>query len=167
MAEKKEVAVITPHVEEDAVIVAAGVIPRKKDVISAWLKNDQGDPEVRAEQIHASIIQSIMDGATPAEILAMNEAEKLPDMAGQRFEFLSFQWNDSDFEEGPPVYFSLKCRNLDTGTRHTLNTGDQAVMAQVMRMEQIGGFPFKAVVQQGTRMNKYNRYPIRLVLVED
>lgn len=149
-----------------AVQVAAEVATstvRDGDIIGAYLRREDVDTDATREAIHQSIIQDIMEAESLDDVLVMLEGQKLEEFEGRVIELQKVTVQDSDYEQGARVYFSLKGVDVETGQKFLINTGEQAVMAQCLKIEQLAGFPYRVRPMKASRPNNYGRYPFRLV----
>lgn len=167
MAGKKVDPVTGEMVIQEAVAATVAVPTRRGDAISAYLRTETDQTEVASGDVHKAIVDEIMAKTTLDDILATDEPEPLSDFIGRVITIESFKANDSEFQEGPPVYFVIKVIDEETKERRTISTSEQNVMAQLLACETNGLLPFKCRPRQSNRMNKYNRYMIRLGKAED
>jgi hypothetical protein len=153
----------TDEPQEGTVVAAAlGHGDRDGDHLSQYLQRDEVDPEVTKAQTHAAIIHQILASADADSVLEVFEPQSLNDFENRHLRIDSYRVQDSDFEQGPPVYFSLMVVDVDNDSKHLINTGEQAVMAQVLRMEQLGQIPFECRVHLSGSTNRYGRRLARL-----
>jgi len=101
------------------------------------------DPEAAAREIVARILQAPDAGA----VLAQGQTVSAEAILGQPFELREVRFLKSgiDNPEGPDVYAILDAVDTDTGERQTVTCGSRNVMAQALRLKQLGELP--AVVQ--------------------
>lgn len=167
MTGKKVDPVTGEMVVKDAVTAALAVPERKGDAISAYLTTETDKTDVASGDVHKAIVEEIMSKTTLDDILATDEPEPLSSYVGRVIKILEFKANDSEFQEGPPVYFVIKVIDEETGEKRTISTSEQNVMAQLLACERNNLFPFRCRPRNSSRMNKFNRYMIRLGRVED
>lgn len=164
----KKVDPVTGEVDIAEVVTAAVAIPaRKGDVISRYLRTETESVDIPTGDVHASIIDEIMAKTTLDDILADDEPEPLSNFVGRVITITGYKANDSEFEEGPPVYFNLSIIDEETGEKRTSNTSEQNVMAQILAIENAALFPFKCRPKYNGRPNKYNRSMIKLGKADD
>lgn len=152
--------------EPSVVEAAAGIIDRRGDVVSRYIHRDAEDVDVVAESVYRTIIEEIMSAPDADSVLFVPEPEKLAEFVGRHLRLDTFKVNESEFDEGPPIYFTLKVWDFASETKHLINTGEQSVMAQVMRLQQLNAIPFEFTVLQAKRPNRFNRFPLKLTKFE-
>lgn len=167
MAGKKIDSVTGEVVVAEVVETATTVQPRPGDAISAYLRTETERVDVATGDVHKAIVDEIMAKTTLDDILATDDPEPLSSYVGRVITVESFKVNDSDFEEGAPIYMVIKAIDEETGERRTISTGEQNVMAQLLACERNNLLPFKCRPRNSNRMNKFNRYMIRLGKAED
>lgn len=152
-----------------AEVVSAALAPAKRqgDVVSQYLYTDDERVKVDPTDVHKAIIEEIMASTTAEELFADTDTDDLSEYVGRVIEVRDFSVNDSEFETGAPIYLAIKVTDVETGERRIITTGEQNVMAQLILAKQRGWLPAKLRPTQARRMNRHNRYPIRLVKVED
>lgn len=158
---------VTGEVEVANVAEVAVAQLRDGDFISEYLSRESADPDATREQIHRSIIQEIMEATSLEDVLTLVEGAKLEAFEGRVIEIQKINLNDSDYEQGPKVYFSIKGIDVETGEKFLINTGEQAVMAQLIKIDQLASFPFRVRPLKSSRPNNFGRYPMRLTAVKD
>lgn len=150
-------------------VVQAAVLPavRQGDVISRYLREEQQNTDVASTDTHAAIVDEIFSSESLDELLENTEPEDLKNFIGRVIVIREYSANDSEFEQGAPIYFALKVTDEETGERRIITTGEQNVMAQVMTAEQRGWLPLRCRPVQANKANKHGRYLIRLGKADD
>jgi hypothetical protein len=148
--------------EHSVVEAAVGDVPRRNDHLGDSLRRELQDPEVSRAQAHAAIIHQILNSADVDSVLEVYEAQTLADFEGRHIRIDSHRFNDSEFEEGPPVYVSLMVVDVEAGTKHLINSGEQAIIAQVLKLEELDAFPLECKVWLAAKPNRYGRRLSRL-----
>lgn len=142
--------------------VVGTLMAREGDVIGQYLASEAdyngADPEV----VYQTIIQEIMGATTVEEVLNLPETSAFSDHEGDTLELRGFKVLDSDFEAGAPVYFAVGGTNLTDNEKVIITCGEQAVMAQLLRVDQLGGWPIRVVPTAAKRTNRHGKYPLRL-----
>lgn len=150
----------------DVIEAAAGFVKRSGDVISRYVDREREDIDIMAEAVHLSIIEEIMAASDIDSMLLVPEPEKMTEFVGRHLRLEGYKVQESEFEQGAPIYLTLKVYDIDSDTKHLINTGEQRIMAQVIRIDQLGGVPFEFTVKQAKRPNRYNRFPLALAAWE-
>jgi hypothetical protein len=141
----------------ELVKAATGEVARDGDHISQYLNREVEDPEVTARQTHAAIIHQILNAPDLDSVLELFEPQTLADFENRHLRIDHFNWQESDFEQGPKVYVSIMCVDVDADTKHLINSGEQRIMAQLMRFEQLDAFPVDVRVHLATKANRFGR----------
>lgn len=167
MSSKPKVDSVTGEALPAVVEAALAPARREGDVISRYLRAEQEDTSVSSTDTHAAIIDEIMESQSLDELLENSEPEDLTSFVGRVITIREYSVNDSEFQNGAPIYLALKVTDEETGERRVITTGEQNVMAQVIRAKDAGWLPFKCRPFQSNKPNKYGRYIIRLGKADD
>lgn len=143
--------------EPSVVEAAAGIIGRKGDVISQYLPREVDDPDVVNAEVHRSIIERILGSADLDSVLEVFESETIANFEGRDIIIHEATFRDSEFEQGPPVYVSLMVEDVVAGTKHLINSGEQALMAQVIKFQAFESIPIRVSVWLAKRPNRFGR----------
>lgn len=148
-----------PDAEEARNVVQAAVVGdgRQGDVTSQYMNQEVQDPDVAAANVHAAIIQRIIESANLDSVLEYFESEKLEAFENRVVLIEEATWRESEFDTGPPVYYSLMIKDVDTGTRHLINTGEQRIMAQCWKFQEMKAIPLTVVVRLAKKANRFGR----------
>ncbi len=157
---------VEPESTEVAVREATGVPARSEDFISQYVRTDIDDPEATAAATHRAIIEEILASRSVDDALNVPDPQAMAELVGQHLVLHGYRVQESEFEEGPPVYFTLNLTNGDTDDKIIVNTGEQAVMAQVLVLDRENAFPIHLTVKQARKPNRFNRYPVRFTRME-
>ena len=154
------------QVIDDAVAVVqevtGTVVGRRGDVLSQYLSANDGNLDVAPDPIHSGIIQEILGAGSADDVLQVWEPEKLESFTGRKIRLLEFRMQDSDYAEGAPIYAAVKVLDVDANTKHLITTCEQAIMAQLLRLEQLEAYPIDVIPIQASRPNRHGRYLMRL-----
>ena len=118
--------------------------------------------EPSPEQAYRQIIDQILSAATPEDVLTPAEAVSARDCVDRPFFLYGFDVNTSEFDVGSPFYATMKVRFLDDDQPTVVNSGNQALFAQLIRLSQLDAFPQTVVIRQGKRPNRFGTFPLRL-----
>lgn len=147
--------------------VEGSIVPREGDTgLLRYIETERRDIEVTGTAAYEEIIAQIMMSATAEEVLTPYEAESLDNYQDRPLRIHTFDLNRSEFDVGSPYYATCRVETLDTGEKKILNTGHQALMAQLIRLQQLDAFPVECTVKAAKRANKYGNYPLRLQQLE-
>lgn len=141
----------------------SGLASRVPDV--AFLYEQGETAEAEMSDAYKSIIDQILSAETPDQILTPVEVKQPRDVVGEPLEMFDVRWQRSEFDAGSPMYASLECKEVATGMPVVVNCGQKAVMAQLVRLQQLDAFPFRAYFRQtgsndhGTAMYRLTRLP--------
>lgn len=134
--------------------------------LAEYLVTETAGGEPSPEQAYRMIIDQILNSETPEDVLVPVEAISAREFIGEPFILEGFAINKSDFEVGSPFYASLKVTILATDDRMVINTGNQAVLAQLVRLSQLDAFPQTCMITEGNRPNRFGTKPLRLRMAE-
>jgi hypothetical protein len=151
----------------DAVTAALEPAKRRGDVISEFLYTERERADVNPTDTHRQIVEEIMSSTTLDDLLANEEPEDIVNFVGRVITIRDFSINDSDFDEGAPIYIALKVTDEETNERRIITTGEQNIMAQMITAKDRGWLPLRCRPIQATRANRHGRYLIRLGKAED
>lgn len=144
--------------------VVGTLVKRTGDVLGRWLVSEAENTETDPEAVYTAIINEIMAAGSQDELFNLPEPSKLEDHADRPLEFLGFKMLDSDYDQGAPVYFVIGAIDLQTAKKVIITCGEQAIMAQLFRAQQLELFPVRLIPRQSTRPNRFGRHPMRLHL---
>lgn len=167
MSGKKVDSVTGEVVVSEAVTAAVEPAKRRGDVISGYLLKETDKVDVNPTDTHRQIIEEIMESQSLDDLLANEEPEDIKNYVGRVITIRDFSVNDSEFEDGAPIYVALKVTDEETGERRVITTGEQNIMAQVITAKERGWLPLKCRPFQSTRPNRHGRYLIRLGKADD
>jgi hypothetical protein len=133
---------------DGAQVVPAGVASVPADPDSAM--QNMMEWCVEYEQEHAADNAAVM-AAEVARILAGEDAEAVLSESAplhgkehleKPFLLMGFTLNPTDFTEGWPFFASMQCTVPGQGTSFVLNCGGPKVIAALMRLHQLGEYPY-------------------------
>lgn len=159
--------VVEAEFVRDVVHAEASVVPRVGDVVSQYLRNEAEDDGVPEGAGYQSIIEQIMSARDADSLFTETMADKPDDIFLRKLIVNGFSLNDSDFDQGAPVYASIKVYDTIDEVDRVVNTGNQAVIAQLLRAQQLELLPAQLMFKQGQKPNKFGKFPIRLVAWKD
>ncbi len=107
------------------------------------------------------ILLEILNAPTVADILG-STAIGLDSIIGQPFTIHKAELQKSDFEDGLAAYVVLHSE-MDSGERCVITSGAQSVVAQAIRMNQLGAFPQRVSSKKAVKPTKNGYYPIELI----
>lgn len=165
MATKKEPE-LTPVVEAEIIEASTALVPRAHDVISKYLFEERENVDVTSTAKHEQIIKRILGAQSMEDAFEALEPEELENFVGRVVDILEFDKQESDFQEGAPLYVSIIVRDVDAGTKHLINTGEQVIIAQMIWLERNNAMPARMMVHRASKPNKFNRYLCRFKYVE-
>lgn len=142
---------------------AVGVVmAREGDVLSKWLSIESENTDVDPMAVYEAIITEIMGSESALDVLNLPEPSDLVDHADRVLELHGYRVLDSEFEVGAPVYFVLGATDMTSGEKVVITCGEQAIMAQLLRLNQLKAFPIRVIPQKSKRPNRFGRHPMRL-----
>lgn len=147
----------------EAQIAEGKVIDRAGDMgLARYLEKDDYDDDAARDASYKSIIEQIFAAESMEEVLTPPEAISARDMVATPLIVESFDVNTSEYDVGSPYYASMKVKRADTGEALVVNTGNQRIMAQLIRLQQLESFPFECYIRQSKRPNRHGSFPLSL-----
>jgi hypothetical protein len=146
--------------------VVGTLVMRDGDQISRYLAVEAEKEELDQSAGYASIISEIMGSVSIEDVLNLPEPTHLNEWVDKPIELGGWVHRDSDFDMGPAVYFTVVGTDMSTGRRILINTSEQAVMAQLIKLKDLDAFPIRVTVQASTKPNRYGKHMHRLVAVK-
>lgn len=120
---------------------------------------DVGDDQMSA---YRAIVNQILNAETIEEVLTPIEAHSAKEVIDRNLTLHDFHINRSEFDVGAPYYMSLDCVDEDTGEKMVVNTGHQAMMAQLIKLRQDNNFPYHVRIYRAGKPNRFGNEPLRL-----
>lgn len=150
------------------VVQATGtVVPRAGDLLSQYLKNETEDTDVVEGAGYAAILAKIMSAETEEDLWAESQADKPRDVYLRKLIVRGYHHVDSDFPEGPPVYFAVDAFDTIDERERVILTGNQKIMAKLMRAKDRGLLPAKVMFIQTNKTDRFGRFIEDLVSWRD
>lgn len=116
-------------------IAEGRVMDRQHDLgLGQFIDSDSLDDDAIAETTYRSIISQVLSSASIEEVLTPPEAVSARDMAGIPLVINGFHVNTSEYDVGSPYYFSMDVIRGDTSEKLVVNSGNQRIMAQLLRI---------------------------------
>ena len=128
------------------------------DDVNAFLFSKGTGGDLAEDDPYRRIIQQVLSAASPDVVLTPVEAYQAKDIQGRRLLLFGHTWNKSEFDAGTPMYASMECQDADTHESMVVNTGHKKMMAQLIKLEQFGKYPYEIQIRargqsaQGTPM---------------
>lgn len=130
--------------------------------IADYMRTEELSEEEEKLAAYKRIIDQILAADTPDEVLTPIEAMSLRDFVGEVITIKHVSVNKSEYDVGSPFYFTMECVNETTQETLVLNSGVQRVMAQIVRLNQLGALPCKVRIGQGKKVDRSGKFPLRL-----
>lgn len=146
---------------------AADVEAREGDVgLAEFLAVERPDAEVDSTAAYRDIVEQIMSSESVDEVLTPIEATSAREMIGVPLMINGVSINRSEYDVGSPYYLSVQCADPTDGHKLVVNVGHQGLMAQLIRIGQLDGFPVEAVIYEAGRAKPNGSIPLRLRKVD-
>ena len=116
--------------------------------------NQGGDPDSDPMD---GIIQQVLNAESPAAVLTPVDAMKAESMVGVPLMLIGWSLAQSEYDAGSPFYANLTVM-APPGEQMVVNCGHKKVLAQLIKLEEFGEYPYKVVFitrgksRQGTDM---------------
>ena len=103
-----------------------------------------------SQEVMDRISENIMQAETVDDVLGDSGALGCEDLAGVPIRLLGFKLSKSDLpgQEAFAIVDFVEIENRQVGV---FTSGAQAMLAQLLRIDQLGGFPFEATIEQRGR----------------
>ncbi len=140
----------------------AGLASRMDD--TSWLFTGSEGAELADDDPFASIIRQILSSASADVVLTPVEATQASDIIDIPIVVFDFALNKSEYDVGSPFYASIQAQYAKTEEPIVVNCGHKTVIAQLIRLKQLGAMPFAATFEtrghsrQGTPMLRLRKY---------
>jgi hypothetical protein len=140
-----------------------GLAERYGDAAFLFESGEKAEDEM--SDAYTSLIEQILNAETPDQILTPVEVSQPRDVVGMPLEIFEVRWQRSEYEVGSPMYASIEAKRIETGDPVVVNCGQKPVMAQLVRLKQLGALPFRAYFREtgrnahGTAMYRLTTLP--------
>jgi hypothetical protein len=126
-------------------------VARARDAMRERLAKDMlGTQEADSQEVMDRISENIMEAESIDDVLGDSGALGAEDLVGVEIELLGFRLSRSDLP-GQEAFAIVDFMNRETRELGVFTTGAQAMLAQFLRADQLGAFPFVAVIEQRGR----------------
>lgn len=126
--------------------------------IGEWLDREREDTATGPVATYRDIVTQILDAKSIFDILTPPDILNTRDCWGRPFALIGVRFNESSFQNGSPVYASMDVVWPDTEKRDVINSGNQRMVAQLLRLHQIDMFPLMVEIERSNTMNEYGNY---------
>ena len=124
-------------------------------------------PEVESgEDASRSIVARILASEDAETVLADSAATPAQEVLGRPLQVYGVRWLRSAYEEGPVVFALLDVADIESGERMTVSCGARNVMAQLLRLDQLGALPVAVVIRKADKATANGYYPLWLAKAE-
>ena len=100
-----------------------------------------------SEDAAREIVARILDAQDFDAVLSTGSSTKAEDVLDVPFVLRDVRFQASGFEDGPPVYALIEAVDPETGETLTITCGSRNVMAQALRLKQLGALPTPKAVR--------------------
>ena len=123
----------------------------KRSEFDAFLANREAERADSKEDAYESIIRQVLSAETPDAVLTPTDVLQGRDLIDVPLVVLGFVLNQSEYDVGSPFYATMDVIRGPDEPPFKVNCGHKKVIAQLVRMEELGGFPFQArFITRGT-----------------
>lgn len=167
MSDEEKTGKVVPKPPDDNpgnVMTRPGTVAtRNEDTAFLFEAGEKAEEEMSGT--YQSLIEQILSAETPDQILTPVEVMQPRDMVGEPLEIFAMRLQKSEYEVGSPMYASIEAKMLSTGEPVVVNCGQKPVMAQLVRLQQLDSFPFRAFFREtgrnahGTAMYRLTSLP--------
>jgi hypothetical protein len=161
MPPKKDADTATP--EREPIEVQGHAVERVGDAgLDRYIPADSPLLLEDSDAAYRQIIDQIMDARSAEEVLTPTEALDAEEVKNWKLKCKGFRLNRSEFEAGAPFYASIQCVKADDGRDVIVNTGHQALIAQLMKLHSLDAFPCNIMFYEAGRANRNGGVPMRI-----
>jgi hypothetical protein len=122
-------------------------------------------PEIYGSDADAAsdeIVGRTLQAASVEDVLDTGELTDAESVLGVNLEIWGVKFNESDFQEGSPVYAIIDAFREDTQQRDLIGCGGQRLVAQLVRFHQLNQWPVKCCMVKTRRPTKAGYFPLML-----
>lgn len=109
-------------------------------MLNNWL-TERGEVGNETDIAIAEIVAQVLSADSVEEVLADHKAIGMRELLNVPLRIHSAKPLRSAFELGSPWFYYVECERLDTGQRIGVTSGAQTVIAQLVRIDMLDGFP--------------------------
>lgn len=141
------------------------VVPLGDTGLGAYLANEIQDVDIDTTGAYREIIGSILAKSSAMDVLTPTEVLSARQIVDRPFALMGVRFNGSDFSDGSGYYATMDVHFPDTDEKGVVNTGHQALMAQLIKLVEFNEFPYPVKVVAAGKPNQFGTVPLRLVAV--
>lgn len=140
--------------------------PTTRGVAAALLG---GDVQIDLDPglIQADITRRVLEAPTAEDALKLGEAVNAEDYLDIPFVLRGFRFQESSFEEGPPVFAAMDVADPNTGETFVLTCGSVNVMAQIIKLQLEESLPREVKIVRSQRETRRGFSPMWLVAAQE
>lgn len=152
---KKDEPATEVAVVDDA---AAAIEPNYDTGIADWLDQEREDTPTDEVATYRDIVQQILASRSVFDVLMPPDVLSARDCWGRDFALLDIRFNESEFDQGSPIYASMDVVWKDGEKRDVINCGHQRMVAQLLVLHKAGVFPLLCKIERSNKMNRFGSY---------
>lgn len=115
--------------------------------------------------IEQEIIAKVLSAESADDVLAVEDTVSLKDIVDQELRVNDVKWNRSKLDGRHPVYAVIDATRIADGERMVVTTSASRVMAQLLKLAQLGALPRDVIARQSGQPTEDGFYPLRLEAV--
>jgi hypothetical protein len=119
---------------------SAGAVVRKSE-FDAFLANREAEKADTEQDPYEAIIKQVLNAESPDAVLTPTEVLQGRDLIDIPIVVLGFVLNKSEYDVGSPFYATMDVVTSPDAPPVKVNCGHKKVIAQLVRLEQLGAFP--------------------------
>jgi hypothetical protein len=143
------------------------VVPLADTGLGDYLSREARDTQIPEGGAYRDIVQQILTADTAMAVLTPPEVLSAPQVVDRPFLLHAARIQDSDIPDSTGFYVSLDVELIDTQERVVVNTGHQAMMAQIIKLVEFNEFPYLVEIYKAGKSNQYGTIPLRLRAVTE
>lgn len=134
-------------------------VPQEFDTgIGEWLDRERDDTATGPVATYRDIVTQVLDAQSVFDVLTPPDVLAARDCVGRPFALISVRFNESSYQQGSPIYASMDVVWPDTEKRDVINSGNQRMVAQLLKLHQLDQFPLLVEIEQSKTMNEYGNF---------
>ncbi len=126
-------------------------------MLNTWL-NEHVSVGNDSDMAVAEIIAQVLSADSLDEVLADHQAVSMRDLLGEPLRIHKVKPLRSAYESNAPWFFYCDVEKIGSGERVGVTTGAQTVVAQLVRVAMLDGYPFDCVPINATKKPTANGY---------
>lgn len=126
--------------------------------IAEWLDKEREDTPTDEVATYRDIVQQILSARSVFDVLMPPDVLSARDCWGKDFALLDVRFNESEYDQGSPIYASMDVVWKEGEKRDVINCGHQRMVAQLLVLHRAGVFPLLCRIERSNKVNRFGSY---------